>query len=232
MKKAWADAARVAEVREAARAWRDAGAIDAPTLEAIRSAYPDSRPELSRAWRVLIFFLVTMAVHTVSFGVFAAFRMESAAVVIFLGAVLATAADFLRGSRFAGNGSDAAVSFWAIAYLLGGVGWLLGESSHDEAGTITTILVAAVALFAAACIRWGFAVYGTFAAAALFGLLGRFPGGRLWWVAGGAALLWLASRHFDRAALAPPHRRALAGVFAAASAGLYAALNLVSVAER
>jgi hypothetical protein len=231
VKKAWADASRVAEVREAAQAWRDAGAIDAPTLEAVRSAYPESRAELSRAWTVLIFFLVTMAVHTVSFGVFAAFRMESAAVVIFLGAVLATAADFLRGSRFAGNGSDAAVSFWAIAYLLGGVGWLLGESSHDEAGTITTILCVAIALFAAACVRWGFALYGTFAAAALFGLLGRFPSGRLWWIVGAAGLLWLASRHFDRAALAPPHRRAVAGVFAIAAVALYVALNRVSVDE-
>jgi hypothetical protein len=231
MKKTWADASRVAEVREAAKAWRDAGAIDAPTLEAILSAYPESRAELSRAWTVLIFFLVTMAVHTVSFGVFAAFRMESAAVVIFLGALLATAADFLRGSRFAGNGSDAAVSFWALAYLLGGVGWLLGESSHDEAGTITTILVAAVGLFAAACIRWGFAVYGAFAAVALFGLLGRFPGGRLWWIVGAAGLLWFASRHFDRAALAPPHRRAVGGVFAVAAVALYVALNRVSVDE-
>ncbi|HEY2797016.1 MAG TPA: hypothetical protein VGK26_03940 [Thermoanaerobaculia bacterium] len=229
MKKTWADAARGAEVRDAAAAWRDAGAIDAPTLEAIRAAYPESRPELSKPWIVLIFFLVTMAVHTVSFGVFAAFRMESAAVVIFLGAVLATAADFLRGSRFTGNGSDAAVSFWAITYLLVGIGWSLGEASHDEAATITTILVAAVAFFAAACVRWGFAAYGTFAAASFFGLLGRFPGGRLWWVAAAAALLALAFRNLDRASLAPPHRNAVAGVFAVAAIALYVALNRVSV---
>jgi hypothetical protein len=231
MKRAWADAARVGEVREAAQAWREAGAIDAPTLEAIRSAYPESRPELSKAWTVLIFFLVTMAVHTVSFGVFAAFRMESAAVVIFLGAVLAIGADFLRGSRFAGNGSDAAVSFWAIAYLLVGVGFSLGEAWHDEAATITTILAGTVALFAAACIRWGFAIYGTLAAAALFGLLGRFPGGRLWWIVGAAALLALAFRNLDRAALAPPHRGAVAGVFAVAAIALYVAFNRVSVDE-
>ena len=231
MKKAWADAARVAEVREAAQAWRDAGAIDAPTLEAIRAAYPESRPELSKAWTVLIFFLVTMAVHTVSFGVFAAFRMESSLVVIFFGAVLATAADFLRGTRFAGNGSDAAVSFWAILYLLGGFGWWLSEASHDEAGTITTILAATVLLFAAACIRWGFAAYGTIAAAALFGLLGRFPAGRLWWIAGSLVLLALAFRNLDRAALAPPHRGAVAGVFAVAAIALYVALNRVSVDE-
>jgi hypothetical protein len=232
MKKAWADASRVAEVREAAEAWRDAGAIDAPTLEAILSAYPQSRPELSKAWKVLIFFLVTMAVHTVSFGIFAAFRMESALVVIFGGAVLATAADFLRGSRFAGNGSDAAVSFWAVAYLLGGVGWLLGESSHDDDMTITTILVTAVVLFAAACIRWGFAAYGTLAAAALFVLLGRLPAGRLCWIVGALVLLALAYRNLDRAWFAPPHRRAVAGVFAVAAIALYVAINRVSVDQQ
>lgn len=234
MKKAWADAARVAEVREAAQSWRDAGAIDDATLETIlsRSAYPESRPELSKAWTVLIFFLVTMAVHTVSFGVFAAFRMESSLVVIFFGAVLATAADFLRGSRFAGNGSDAAVSFWAIAYLLVGFGWWLSEASHDEAATITTILAATVLLFAAACIRWGFAVYGTIAAAAFFGLMGRLPAGRLCWIVGASLLLALAFRNLDRAALAPPHRGAVAGVFAVAAVGLYVALNRVSVDER
>jgi hypothetical protein len=231
MKKVWADAARVVEVREAAEAWRNAGAIDAATLEAVHAAYPDARTPLSRPWVVLIFFLVTMAVHTVSFGVFAAFRMESSLVVIFFGAVLATAADFLRGSRFAGNGSDAAVSFWAVSYLLGGFGWWLSETTHDEAGTITTIFLAAVVLFAAACVRWGFALYGTFSAAALFALLGRFPAGRLWWIAGAAALLALAFRNLDRAALAPPHRGAAAGVFTVAAVGLYVALNRFSVDE-
>ena len=49
MKRVWADAARTVEVREAADAWRDANAIDAPTLEAIRASYPESRPALSMA---------------------------------------------------------------------------------------------------------------------------------------------------------------------------------------
>jgi hypothetical protein len=229
MKKAWTDAARVGEVREAATAWRKADAIDGPTLEAIHAAYPDSRPELAKAWKVLIFFLVTMAINTVSVGVFAALRMESAAVVVFFGVILAGAADFARGSRFAGNGSDAAVSFWAVVYLLGGFGWSLSEASHDEAGTITLILLATALLFAGACIRWGFAVFGPFAAVALFLLLGRFPAGRAWWVVGAIALLVLAYRNLDRASLAPPHRRAIAGVFAVAAVALYVALNRVSV---
>ncbi|HEY1253108.1 MAG TPA: hypothetical protein VGH97_18145 [Thermoanaerobaculia bacterium] len=229
MKKEWAQAARVGEVRQAAKAWREAEAIDAPTLEAIRAAFPEPRPELARAWKVLIFFLVTMAINTVCFGVFAALRMESAAVVVFFGALLATAADFLRGSRFAGNGSDAAASFWAVVYLLGGLGWWVADASREEDGTITLILVATVVLFAAACIRWGFAAYGTLAAAGFFGLLGRFPAGRAWWIAGAVGLLALAYRNLDRAALAPPHRNAVAGVFAVAAIALYVALNLVSL---
>jgi hypothetical protein len=124
-----------------------------------------------------------MALHTVFFGVFEMTRMESPWLLLFFGLVLMTAAEFLRGSRFAGNGSDAAASFWAIAFLLVGFGWLWSETSHDEETTITLILVAAVLLFAAACIRWGFAVYGTFGAVALFGLR-PIPAGRLWWSAG------------------------------------------------
>ncbi len=184
---------------------------------------------LSNAWKVLIFFLLTMALQTVFFGVFELTRMESPWLVLFFGVALVGGAEFLRGSRFAGNGSDAAASFWAIAFLLVGFGWLWSETSHDEAAAITLILVATVLLFAAACIRWGFAAYGTFAAVALFGLLGRFPAGRLWWIGGAVLLLALAFRNLDRAALAPPHRRAVAGVFAVAAIALYVALNRVSV---
>jgi len=216
-------------VRDAARAWRDAGAIDAATFEAIDAEYPEPRPRLSPAWKALIFFLVTVAIHAVFFGFFSVTRIESAEIVLLSGALLVAAAEWLRGSRFAGNGSDAAASFWAIVYLLAGLFWLWSRARHDEEATVTLLLAAAVVLFAAACVRWGFAAYGTLAAVALFGFLARLPGGRGWWLLVAGALLALAYRNLDRAALAPPHRNAAGGVFAVAAVALYLAANRCSV---
>ena len=229
MRRAWSDAARVAEVREAARAWRDAGAIDAATLETIEAAYPEPRPRLSPAWKALIFFLLTVALNAVFFGFLSVTRIESAGIVLFFGALLVAAAEWLRGSRFAGNGSDASASFWAIVYLLFGLGWLYSQGKPNEEAMVTLLLASAVALFAAACVRWGFAAYGTLAAVALFGFLARLPGGRAWWLIAGAALLALAYRSLDRSALAPPHRNAAAGAFAVAAIALYLAANRCSV---
>ena len=50
---------RAAEVREAAQGWRRVGAIDAPTEQAIREAYPDPCITPSAVWRVLTAGMVT-----------------------------------------------------------------------------------------------------------------------------------------------------------------------------
>ena len=166
------------------------------------------------------------------FGVLELMRLESPVSVILFGALLAAATELLRGSRFAGNGSDAAVSFWAIAYLLVGAGlqWSEGRGAGDR--LFTLLLALAAVLFAAACAHWGYSGVRALAAAALFGLLGRFPAGRLWWVLAAVILMAAAYRGLDRAALAPPHRRALAGVFAVSAAALYAAVNRYSLDRR
>jgi uncharacterized membrane protein len=70
MRAAWIAAERLAEVREAARDWKDAGVIDAATLTAIEEEYPQTRLELARAWKVLIFVLISAAVIGVHFAVF------------------------------------------------------------------------------------------------------------------------------------------------------------------
>jgi hypothetical protein len=225
VRKAWSDAARAAEVRDAARAWRESEAIDAATLEAIAAAYPEPRPPLSAAWRALVFFLVTVAIQAVFWGVVEVTHTGFREALLVFGVALAVATELLRGSRFAGNGSDAAASFWAIVYLLVGVAERGIGYRRDEEALITLVLVVATVLFGAACARWGFAAYGAFAAIALFGLIGRFPHGRAGWILLALALLALAFRNLDRAALAPPHRAAAAWIFAVAAIALYTAAN-------
>lgn len=232
MRTAWAHETRIAEVRRAAEAWRGAGTIDAKTLFAIEAAYPEPRPRLAAAWRVLIFFLVTLAIGAIFSGIAIASADAATAVAIVFGALLAFATEILRGSRLAGNGSDAAASFSAIVYLLAGIAlaWLqLGHGGEEP--LITSLLALAVVLFAAACVHWGYAAYGALAAASFFLLLGRAPAGRLWWVLAGTVLAVLAYVRLDRA-YPPPLRRAVGGVLAVSAAALYVAVNRYSLDNR
>ena len=234
MRRRWTEASRVAEVRHAARAWREADAIDAATLAAIEAEFPDPRPTLSPAWRVLIFFLVSVAANSVLFGAVQLMHLSMrSGYWLAFGALLAAATEALHGSRFEGNGSDAATSFWAIVYFLFGVGFhVLRRSNRDFEEVFTALLLAGLLLCAAACIHWGYSAYGVLAAGALFGLLARFPGGRLWWILAAGTLIVVSFGRFDRATLAPPHRRALAGVFAVSAMALYVAINRFSVDRR
>jgi hypothetical protein len=223
MRSAWVDAERAAQVRGAARDWKQAGAIDAATLGAIEAEYPLSRLELARAWKVLIFVLVSVAIVGVQVGVFG-FDSNGSGRFLVYAAILAGVTELLRGSRLAGTGSDAATSFWAVVFLIVGSGVLLDAESSRSALT-ATIAVAGVA-WAAATWRWGFALYGAFAAFAGFFLLARFPFERVGWGVVGTALcavsLWLS----ERPSLPPSRRRAFAGVFVVSALAVYAAINL------
>jgi len=224
--------AKIAEVRGAVRSWRESGAIDAATLQKIEAAYPDPRPRLSAAWRVLIFFLVSVAVNAVFFGIAMVAREAVTAFAIVFGLLLAIATEVLRVTPLSGNGSDAAASFWAIVYLLVGVALLGTETMQAQADSLITVVLAlAVVLCAAACFHWGYAAYGGFAAASFFLLLGRFPAGRLSWVLGGAVLTVVAQAHLDRS-YPPPLRRAVAAVLAVSAAALYLAVNPYSMDHR
>lgn len=226
---------RVAEVRQAARAWRKAGVIDAATLTAIEAAYPDERVRLATAWKVLIFVVVSVAVN----AVFAGFVMttntgEGGGAWLVFAAIFAGTTEALLASRRIGeNGSAAATSFWAAVYAIVGAATahFAGTSLDTERAVTVALLVATVA-FAAACWRWGFELYGVFAAIAFFFLLARFPGGRLWWVLAGVLLILAAVRGLDRAALPPPLRRACGGVLVVASLAVYAALNRYALDRR
>ena len=229
MRSAWVEAERVAEVREAARDWKQAGAIDAETLAAIEAEFPAPRVELARAWKVLIFVLVSVAVLGIQVGVFGLDPKGSGSFFLYA-AVLAGATEVLHGSRLSGTGSDAATSFWAVTELIIAFGIFFETGkSHDA---ITATLAVAVLAWAAACWRWGFALYGAFATAAGFLVLARFPTGRLGWAVVGAALCAISIGLAERPRLAPSRRRALAGVFIVSALALYAAINLYSCDKR
>jgi hypothetical protein len=224
MRAAWFEAEHAAEVREAARDWKKAGAIEAATLAAIEAEFPTTRVELAKAWKVLIFVLVSVATLAVQVGVFR-FDTRGSGNYFAFAAILTAATEVLRGSRLAGSGSDAATSFWAVSFLTIAVGVLF--EAGKTGGLTATIAVTALA-WAAACWRWGFALYGAFAAVAGYVFLARSPYGRLGWAIVGALLCALSVRVAARPRLSPSRRRAFAGVFVVSAMALYGAGNLYS----
>jgi MFS family permease len=227
-----AAASRRSEVRSAARAWHAAGAIDEAVLRRIEAAYPEDHPRMSAAWRSVVFTIVTVAANALFFAIAEVLHEGTgAAPWLFFAVLLSAATELLLGrTRIGENGSAAATSFWAIVYAIAGIA--IGESVRDSETAITTALLAAAVLFAAACWRWGFAVYGAFSAVAVFLLVARFPHGRVAWLLLGTVLVVVAPGLQNRLSLAPPHRRAAGGVFLAAAAAVYAAVNRWSLGER
>jgi len=232
MRKAWTAISRAAAVRDAARGWKGAGAIDAATLAAIQAEYPDSRIALHRAWRVLVFVLVSIAIGAVFFGVFrGVFRGagEMLAACLVFGAVLAVATEMLRGSRLSGGGGDAAAATWSSGFLLAAAVIFLTDRLHVESESAITLALASAALLGAlAAWRWGFWFFAAAGSAAFFFAMARQPFARTAWIVLSILAMAATYRRFDRPALAPPHRSGLAAVFAVSAAALYAATNLYS----
>jgi hypothetical protein len=225
-----AAAARRAEVRSAARSWRTAGAIDDATLTRIEAAYPSDRPRLAPAWRVVVFVIVTVAANALFFGIETLIHSErGAGPWLLFAAVLAGTTEFLLSATGVGeNGSAAATSFWAVTYAVVGCAFAAdGNDAYETA--ITVALLSGVILFALACWRWGFAVYGIFAAIGLFLFAARFAHGRLSWLFLGSALILVSRRLVSRLSLAPPYRSAAGGILVVAAAAVYAAVNRYSL---
>ena len=131
--------------------------------------------------------------------------------MIVYGLVLAGATELFRDPRRTDNGIAAATSFWSLAFVLAGIGIVFVEGHRGESATITTVLAFAVVALAAACWRWGFAVYGYAAVAAAFLLLAQVPAARALWILAGALLVVVLPRGFGRASLASAYRTALEG---------------------
>jgi hypothetical protein len=225
---------RGAEIRDAADGWRRAGAIGAPTHEAIRNAYPDRGVTPSAVWRVLTAVMIT-AVVLCSFGAFAlAIRPRDVGLGLLLwlfGAACVVATELLEASpRFARRGAAGATAFWGILLFLCGLALLLHEiPKMPSENVLRLFLLTSALMWAAACWRWGSPLFSGLSAASVFVLLAQVPFGRALWIVVGAVLAGVAARHLDDGALAPSHRRAAMVVLLAALAAMYVALNVYSL---
>jgi hypothetical protein len=225
---------RTAEVRDAADGWRRAGAIGAPTHEAIRNAYPDRCVTPSAVWRVLTAVMVT-AVVLCSFGAFAlAIRPREVGLSLLLwlfGAACVVATERLEVSpRLARRGAAGAASFWGILLFLGGLGLLLHEiPAIPGEDALRLVLLTSALTWAAACWRWGSPLFAGLSVGSFFVLLAQVPFGRVLWIVVGVVLAGVAARRLDDGSLAPSHRRAAMVVGLAAVAAMYGALNIYSL---
>jgi hypothetical protein len=215
---------RAAEVRSAADGWRQAGAIDAPTHEAIRSAYADPCITPSAVWRVLTA-VMTTAIVLCAFGALAVAtspgeRGLSLLLWLFAGACFVATESMEASPRLARRGAAGAASFWGIVLFLAGIGVLIHSvvPLRGDGGFRVFLLVSALT-WAVGAWRWGSPLFAGLSAVSLFVLMARLPFGRVLWVVVGAALAGVAARRLDDAALAPSQRRAatvllLAGIAA------------------
>lgn len=227
---------RYASVRNAARAWKKAGAIDETSLKAIEAAYPDDRKRVGPVFRVLLF-VFTLLTAAGGFGfvwaVVNGFASEDKTIgplLLIFGAGLAFGADLLmtRMKRRQG-GIEAALSLAAIVCLLGFIGWLMFEQLDllDQVAIPVWLLFAA-AVLAVAAWRWGYPLYAGASAAAFLWAGAALPGGRLLWIALPLLSAPFLARLADSQRFPPAHRASWNAVLIVGLSALYLAVHLDS----
>jgi hypothetical protein len=219
---------RAAEVGGAAEGWLRAGAVDRPTHEAIRNAYPDPCVTPSAVWRILTAVMVTAVALCALGAVWIATQPGAAGLslllVVFAGASLVVTERLEASPRLARRGAAGATAFWGSVFFLAGLALL--DPAFDA------VLLASVLVWGAGCWRWGHPLFAGLSAVSLFLLLGRLPLGRVLWVLAGAALAGLAERRLDDASWAPSHRRAAMVLVVTGVAAVYGAVNVYSLDVR
>jgi hypothetical protein len=228
---------RAAEVHEAARGWRRAGAIDQATERTICDAFPDPCVTPTVVWRVVTALMVA-AVILCTFGAvsLAIGGGESALHVLLLlfGGACLVATDVTDATpRLARRGAAGATSVLGVGFFLVGFGLLLTDTFRmgiDD--TIDAVLVAGALTGGLTCWRWGSPLFAALATVSLVLYLGRLPQGRLLWLLAGLALAGLAGRRLDAPSWAPSHRLAAAVLVVAGLVAAYAAVNVYSLDER
>lgn len=235
MRAAAARANRSREVRQAARAWRRAGAIDGAALAAIEAAYPDDRARLGPVFRSVAFVAGLLALNAF-FGVIAiASRGKDgfgAACLVFA-LLLAGATEWLRGPlRRADSGIETATALLAVVYAVVAFAVLFDRPLGSERLFVAGLLATAVALSALGSARWGSPLLALAAFACAFFLLARLPGGRLLWLAAGAASAPLLLRASESGRLPPVHRRSFQVGVVVSLCAVYVAVHLGSWDQR
>ena len=235
-----ADAAiadRNAAVRGAARSWRKAGAIDDSALDAIEKDFPDDRVRVGPVFRVLLFLFTVLAANALFGFVWLLFfdgegtqDTTLAAAAIVYGLLLAVLTELQIGRlKRSQGGTEAATSFVALGYLLGGLGWFaLKVFDQPDVKALSVLLVEAALIFALAAWRWGYPVYAGVAAAALLGAVAHLPFGRLFWIVPPLLAAPFFLRLADSARLPPAQRNSCQAVLLVSLAALYVAVHLGS----
>jgi MFS family permease len=231
-----ARADRAAAVREAARSWRRAGAIDDATLAAIEATVPDDRVRVGPVFAVLLFVFTLLAIAG-AFGfslLLIGDELESYGIWAGAWGILLVFLTELQIGLFrrAHGGTEAATSFAALGFLMIFLVWLFDRQSWPDTIELQSMLLAGAVLWAVAAWRWGFPLYAGTATAALLLSLAHLPGGRLYWI----ALPLVAAPVLLRLEVSPrlpPSLRAGATVSLVVSlAALYSAVHVGSVDAR
>jgi MFS family permease len=228
---------RNASVRRAARCWRKAGAIDDAAMEAVEKSFPDDRVRVGPVFRVLLFLFTGLAANALFGFVWLLFfdgggpkeTMLAVAAIVY-GLILAVLTEFQIGRlKRAQGGTEAATSFVALGYLLGGLGWFAFQIfDQSDAVAFSLLCVEAALVFAVAAWRWGYPIYAGAAAAALLGAVAHLPSGRVLWISLPLLAAPFLLRLADSARLPPARRDSWTAVLAVSLVGLYVAVHLGS----
>jgi len=237
MSPAMALADRLFSIRETAKSWRRAGLIDDQQLQAIAAAHPDDRNRVGPVFRVLLLGFTILA-GMAAFGFFVLGTLSAnpgqsivgiLAIFFGLACVLVTEIQTGPGRRRQG-GTEAATSFLALGFLLGGSAWLVFEGAHlDTNRGITLLLALGAVLFALADVRWGFPLYGALSAYSIFFLLARSPIGRILWVAVPLGAFHFLLSRSESIHHPPSHRMSFKTIQLVSLLALYSAVHLGSI---
>lgn len=229
-----AEADRRYEVREAARGWQRAAAVDEETRKKIDAAYPDDRNRLGPVFRVLVFGFSLVVLQS-AMGIvglaFASAGESAAAVVFFLfGCGLFGLTEAQLGSlKRRQGGTESASAFQTVGLLIGSLFWLIAESAKPgEKVLVDTALILSIIVLGGAAWRWGYTIFAVVAASCVFILVARVPSGRLTWIVLPLVLVPLLLRGSDSARLAPAHRRSCEAIALVSLVFLYLAMHVGS----
>lgn len=227
---------RAAAVREAARAWQCAGAIDEAARAAIEARFPDDRERVGPVFRVLLFLFTLLAVNG-GYGLVGLVigsghnGGDTMAVFALLTGGAMTALTELQTGRLRRRqgGTEAGTSLLAVGFLAAALGWVLFTGADlPFRDALSLFCLASAGLLAAAAWRWGYPLYAAAAAAALLTAVARFPFGRLLWVVLPLAAAPFLLRLRESPRLPPAHRASWTAVLLVALTGLYLAVHLGS----
>jgi hypothetical protein len=216
-------------VREAAKGWRRAGAIDDETVSAIAEAYPDDRVRLGLGLRILAGLASFMG--GIAFTALVVWVIEtpgtSTLLTLALAALYVAATEIQVGRlRRAQAGAEYATAILAVDCVAWA--WL---SLVDGTSTALSCAVLAVALAVAAW-RWGYALFAALAVAFTLFALSLGAAGRASWFVLGLAGYPLMLRAARSASFPPAHRRCFEAAGFVLVAGAYVATNLYSLDHR